>query len=223
VVFGKDAKGITYQPFKGTPSRGENSPICKTHAEYAADIQEVLSHKWRTIRIYGVDCDAVDIVLSLIDGKGVNLIVGVADRTVYSKAKNGTTVSVQMNLHDQTELLVQQVRNRWQLIEYVTVLDHPTTAFGYPVSLVATSVQTVKALIPKKVKITVPDDWTAYYTHPDLCHVGQDFVTAAVQPVYYSVGVDGAGPFVLSSKKNVSDTCHQKEVEIVGRPLYDLC
>ncbi len=121
-----------------------------------------------------------------------------------------------MNLHDQTMSLIQQVKNRWDLIQYVTVLDHPTTAFGYSVSLVASSVQTVKSLIPKKLKITVPDDWTAYYTHPDLCHVGQDFLIAAVQPVYYSVGVDGAGPLVLSSRKNVSDTCHRKYVQIVG-------
>jgi exo-beta-1,3-glucanase (GH17 family) len=98
----------------------------------------------------------------------------------------------------------------------VTVLDHPTTAFGYEISLVADSVKTVKSLIPKNIRITVPDDWTAYYTHPDLCHVGQDFITAAVMPVYYSVGVDGAAPLVLSSRKNVSDTCDRDYVAIVG-------
>ena len=223
VISGKDAKGITYQPFKGTPSRGQNNPICKTYAEYAADIHEILSHKWRIIRLYGIDCNAVDVVLNLIDGKGVKLIVGVADRTVHTIASNGTTVSSQMSLHDQTKSLIQQVKNRWDLIQYVTVLDHPTTEFGYSVGLVASSVQTVKSLVPKKIKITVPDDWTAYYTHPDLCHVGQDFLTAAVEPVYYSVGVEGAGPLVLSSRKNVSDTCHRKDVQIVGySPAPDL-
>ena len=168
-----------------------------------------------------MDCNAVDSILSAINGKGVKLVVGVADHTVLVNV-NGTSVATQMNLHDQTQLLINQVRNRWNLIEYLNVLDRPTTAFGYAVSVVANAVKTVRSLIPRNVKITVPDDWTAYYTHQDLCHVGQDFITAAVMPVYYSVGVDGAGPFLLSSRKNVSDTCHVANVAIVGYLLLTL-
>jgi exo-beta-1,3-glucanase (GH17 family) len=163
-----------------------------------------------------VECNAVDILLTAIAGKGVKLIVGVAEGH-YNINVNGTWVVDQTVVSAQTQQLVTQVANRWDLIEYVTVLNYPTTANAYSVASVAESVKLVKSMIPKHIRVTVPDDWTAYHNHPDLCQVGQDFVTASVMPVYYGVGVDNAGSFVASSRKNVSNTCDQDHVAIVGQ------
>jgi exo-beta-1,3-glucanase (GH17 family) len=50
-----------------------------------------------------------------------------------------------------------------------------------------------------------------------LCHVGQDFIAANVQPYFSAVEASMAGNYVVQQQSNVAQACGVSVVQITGK------
>ena len=77
-ISGEGVYGISWDPFKGTDQS------CKTPSEIIADITQLVSYGYSNIRLYGVECDAINYALTAVQGTQTNLILGVYNTDNYT-------------------------------------------------------------------------------------------------------------------------------------------
>ena len=198
-ISGEGVKGISWDAFKGTDQS------CKTPSDIAADIAQLVSYGYSSIRLYGVDCNAVDYALSTLESLNTDttLIVGVYSTTNYTL---------------ETADLINQVNGRWDLVSYVSVFNEAVNDGRATVSEVAIAITYVKSQVPSGVSVTTIDTFAAFISNPDLCYVGQDFIAANIQPYFSAVSASDAGNYVVEQQGNVASTCgvDQSAVQITG-------
>jgi len=198
-ISGVGVKGISWDAFMGTDQS------CKTPSDIAADIAQLVSYGYSSIRLYGVDCNAVDYALSTLQSLNTDatLIVGVYSTTNYTL---------------ETADLINQVNGRWDLVSYVSVFNEAVNDGRATVSEVAIAIAYVKSQVPSGVSVTTIDTFAAFISNPDLCHVGQDFIAANIQPYFSAVSASDAGNYVVEQQGNVANTCgvEQSSVQITG-------
>ena len=199
-ISGVGVRGISWDTFTVDDS-------CKTPTEIAADITQLVSYGYASIRLYGVDCNAVYIALNTLQtlNAGATLIVGVYSTTNYTA---------------ETADLITQINNRWDYISYVSVFNEAVNDGRATVAQVATAVSYVKSQVPSGVSVTTIDTFAAFISNPDLCNVGQDFIAANCQPYFSAVYAQDAGSYVYEQQANVASVCSvpQSSVQMTGIP-----
>jgi exo-beta-1,3-glucanase (GH17 family) len=196
VISGKGVAGIAWDPYKGAAPG-----TCKTKSEVAADIAQLISYGYSTIRLYGVECNAISNALSAVSGTNTKLIVA-----IYTvDAVNSETAS-----------LVSQVAGRWDLVEYVSVFNEAVNDGRATVTQVKNAITYVRSQIPSSVKVTTIDTFTAFISNPTLCNVGQDFIAANVQPYFGAGAASDAGDYVVQQQANVAAACGVSSVSLTG-------
>ena len=195
-ISGEGVMGISWDPFTGTDQS------CKSESEIIADITQLVSYGYQNIRLYGVECNAIDYALSAVYGTGTNLIVG-----IY-------TVS---NYTAECADMISQVNGRWDLVEYVSVFNEAVNDGTATVAQVQTAIAYVKSQIPDTtVPVTTIDTFSAFIANPDLCNVGQDFIACNCQPYFSAVSASDAGEYVKEQRQKVADVCNVNSVDITG-------
>jgi exo-beta-1,3-glucanase (GH17 family) len=194
-ISGQGVHGISWDQFRGTDQS------CKTADEITTDIKQITSYGYQNIRLYGVECNAIDIALSAVDGTNTNLIIGVYDPDNYTA---------------ETADLIAQVNGRWDLITYVSVFNEAVNDNLTTVAGVQEAISYIKTQLPNGVSVTTIDTFSAFISNPALCNVGQDFIAANCQPYFSAVSASDAGNYVLQQQQNVASVCGVEYVEITG-------
>jgi hypothetical protein len=175
---------------------GTSQKSCKTASEITADIKQLLSYGWNTIRIYDtVDCNAVNVTMTAMAGTSAKVIIGVNNL---------------QTLNADTASMVSQVGGRWSQVAYITVIDGSSNNARQ----IQQAISYVRTQVPKGTLLTTVVEFSRYSS--SLCRVGQDFIAASVEPWNYGVTVAQAGTFVLQSQQSVESVCRTNSVSIVG-------
>jgi len=234
VVSGEGVYGISWDPFRN-PDQGYDLGSCKTGPEIIADINQIVSYGYNNIRLYGVECNAIDYALTAVQGTETNLILGVYNTLNYT-AETADLIAQVNNRYLCTPspcplimcplpYLVPCVIQcfgvgltpcRWSYVEYVSVFNEAVNDARATVSEVAIAITYVKTQLPPFIPVTTIDTFTAYINNPTLCNVGQDFVAANVQPYFSAVEPSLAGNYVVQQMYNVAQTCNVSSVQITG-------
>lgn len=184
--------------------RNQSQKSCKTSAEITTDIKQLLSYGWTTIRIYNtVDCNAINVVLNTITGTGAKVIIGINNL----QSQNSDTAS-----------LVSQVNGRWNLVQYITVINGSSTNSNQ----IKQAISYVRSKVPKGTLLTTVADYQQYQKTSALCNVGQDFIAASVEPWNHNIAISQLGSFVTQAQQSVASTCKVSSVSIVGSTRFVL-
>ena len=195
-ISGQGVMGISWDPFTGTDQS------CKSESQIIADIKQLVSYGYQNIRLYGVECNAIDYALSTVQGTGTNLIVG-----IY-------TVS---NYTAECADMISQVNGRWDLVEYVSVFNEAVNDGIATVAEVEAAITYVRSQIPDNtVPVTTIDTFAAFIANPALCNVGADFIACNCQPYFSAVSASDAGAYVKAQRQNVAQVCNVNSVDITG-------
>jgi exo-beta-1,3-glucanase (GH17 family) len=178
--------GISWDQFTGTDQ------ACKTEAQITSDITQLISYGYSSIRVYGIECNAVDIAISACEGTGAKMIAGIFTPTA---------------VESETASFISQVNGRWDYIEFVTVFNEAVNDGTATVAQVEAAVAYVKARVPNNVQVVAVDTFAAFILNPDLCNVGSSFIAANCQPYFSAIEASTAGTYVLEQRANVAAAC----------------
>jgi exo-beta-1,3-glucanase (GH17 family) len=171
---------------------------------------QLASYGYANIRLYGVECNAIDYALTAVAGTNTKLIVA-----IYTVGE----------VDAETSSLVSQVAGRWDLVSYVSVWNEAVNDGRATVGEVQAAISYVKGAVPSGVKVTTIDTFSAFISNPSLCDVGQDFIAANVQPYFGECAASDAGNYVVQQRANVASVCGCSEtaVALTGISLLLSC
>jgi exo-beta-1,3-glucanase (GH17 family) len=165
---------------------------------------QLASYGFGSVRMYGVECNAIDYALTALSGTGTNLIAGPYTVDNYTA---------------ETADFVNQVGDRWDQITYVTVFNEAVNDGRATVDEVATAISYVKGQVPNGVLVTTVDTFSAYIANSDLCNVGQDFIAANCEPYFSAIAASDAGAYVVEQRAAVATACDTDYVAMTGLSL----
>ena len=198
-ISGQGVLGIAYDAFM-LPDQS-----CRSSSEITADFTQMFGYGYQTVRLYGVECNQIQIAVSAAAGRSNALYLGVYNIGTYQQ---------------ELASLISQVNGNWGPVAAVTVFNEAVNDGLATVDQVAAAIQYAKQVLTQAGytgPVTTVDTFVAYYNNPSLCNVG-DFVGANIQP-YFDGNVDsaGAGSFVAQQKALVEQTCQGQKVVVTGK------
>ena len=201
-ISGQGVLGIAYDAFM-LPDQS-----CRSSSEISADFTQMYGYGYQSVRLYGIECNQVQIAVSSASGRSNALYLGVYNIDTYQQ---------------ELASLISQVKGNWGPVAAITVFNEAVNDGLATVDQVAAAIQYAKQVLTQAGytgPVTTVDTFVAYYNNPSLCNVG-DFVGANIQP-YFDGNVDStnAGSFVAQQKALVEQTCQGQQVVVTGTPAF---
>lgn len=183
--------GITYSPYSSDGG-------CKSSSQISSEIKQLSDYD--IIRIYGVDCDQANAVLS--------------SKTSSQKVFAG--IYDCQNIQDGVDTLSSAVKSNggWDHIHTVSIGNELVNSGEATVSQVKKYVETGKSALQSAGytgSVVTTDTFIATINNPDLCDVGD--YTAINAHAFFDgyVAADQAGDWVLLQIERVSTACKNKK------------
>ncbi|KAK0713143.1 glycoside hydrolase superfamily, partial [Lasiosphaeria miniovina] len=183
--------GVTYSPY--TPDGG-----CKTAAEVYSDLQR-LEGRYSLLRLYGTDCDQINLVIPAAQSIGAKLFLGVFDPN---------------RLNDELDILVRG----WELVDTVSIgnelVNNGQASPEQMLSALSAARETLRAVGYTGPVVTV-DTFIAVQQHPELCDAS-DYCAVNIHAFFDArTPADQAGRFVARQVANLREVVADPTQRIV--------
>ncbi|KAL9625608.1 MAG: hypothetical protein Q9160_000321 [Pyrenula sp. 1 TL-2023] len=185
-------KGVCYTPYA-------DNGDCKDQGTISNDFDAMSAYN--IIRIYGVDCNQVSNVMSVAHQKNKQVMLGIIDiKNVNADIGN----------------MVSQVGGNWNNVYAVVVGNEVVNNGQGSADDVANAIQTARGILQQggyQGPVVAVDTQNAIIANPKICQAS-DFPAANIHAFFNANLGDpsGAGDWVASQAKAVSDACGGKKV-----------
>ena len=190
-VGASGAKGVTYTPYTSGP--------CKTAEQVKSDIAKLSG--FDIIRLYGVDCNQVENVLSAI-GDNQKVILGVF---------NVDNLDSELN----TLISAVQAHGGWSKVDTVTIGNELVNSGQKSAGAIKGYVNKAKGILQGagyNGPVTTVDTFIATINNPELCDAG-DYVAINAHAFFDGgYAADQAGEWLLGQIQRVATACPGKRV-----------
>ncbi|KAK3376611.1 glycoside hydrolase superfamily [Lasiosphaeria ovina] len=208
--------GVTYSPY--TPDGG-----CKTAAEVYSDLQR-LEGRYQLLRLYGTDCDQINLVMPAAQSIGAKLFLGVFDlnrlndeldilvQSVQANARNHNKDSHHHNNRD------TDAASGWALVDTVSIgnelVNNGQASPEQMLSALPAARETLRAAGYTGPVVTV-DTFIAVQRHPELCDAS-DYCAVNIHAFFDAhTPADQAGRFVARQVANLREVVADPTQRIV--------
>jgi exo-beta-1,3-glucanase (GH17 family) len=190
--------GIVYSPYN-------DDHKCKTKDEMHRDIEMLKGYN--PIRLYGIDCDQIEIVIDASKRFGMQVFIGIYD---IEKYKN--------ELDD----LIKAVGGRWGTVQTVSIGNEVVNFGKKPAGDYAVIIKTSRSILRVagyQGPVVGVDTFVAIMNNPAICEAS-DYVAANCHPFFDGkITAEKAGEFIDQMKIEIRKSCGNKRIVITGKPL----
>ena len=210
---GKDHWAITYTPYSE-----DASGSCKSRDQVFADVKNIKSLGFNTLRIYSTDCDTLANVGDACEAEGLKMIIGV----FVKEAGCGYS-----GVHkEQVEELVAW--GKWDLVSLCVIGNEAVFGGLCNANQLTSLIDTAKGVLKSggyNGPVTTAETVDVWEKHGSAWCDSVDIAGANTHPYFDpNTSAGQAGAFVKSQLKVVSDICGKKAISLeCGWPTEGKC
>lgn len=177
------AHGVSYAPYRSNHQ-------CKSEDDIKDDFSRFIQH-YSVVRIYGTDCDQVNLVYRAAKAAGTKMFLGIWDLD---------------QVENEARMIIDGVNSDWDMVHTVSVGNELVNSGQATPDQVVQAVNQARHVLRGagyKGPVVAVDTFIATENNPQLCHAS-DYCAMNAHPFFDStVSADGAGRWLANTVQRV--------------------